>query len=130
MATNCLFVYQIKSKSKLLGKLSRKNENLSISVLVLTVSLLFIVFTVPNTVASSFFVKQLFESRDGITFIFYLDTLLFSFHGFSFFALFFSNKQFSSEAKSFLCLKKKNRIMCASTTVTKSAPIAVPIKIK
>ena len=92
------FIHPIR-QSQSVCKFAQKNEK--ISFLVLLVTTLFILLTMPMTIANGFFVDILFESEIGTTIVFYLDTLLFSFHSLNFFALLLTNKKFSKEAKTF-----------------------------
>ena len=83
--------------------------------LVLVLTTLFVILTAPQSIANGFFVNELFKTDEGTTVLFYLDSILFSFHSLNFFALLLSNKQFSREVK-FLIAKYKLIKKIAPTT--------------
>lgn len=107
LITNTLFIHRIKENNK---KVSKKDKA-SMAFLVLFVTNLFIILTAPDTIANGFFVNELFKTDEGTTILFYLDSILFSFHSLNFFALLFYNKQFSREVKLLMAkLKLINKI--------------------
>lgn len=106
MITNCMFAYRMNVNKKRVNK----NEKLTISLQILIVNNFFIILTAPKTISSAFFLNDLLKTEEGLTLLFYFDSILFSFHGLNFFALILTNKQFSKEAKalinSFMCYQK------------------------
>ena len=115
---NTMFVRELKFKTKV-GSETHKHDMMSVSLSVIKVTTLFIVLTLPQSIANGFFVKILFETEIGTCVLFYLDTVLFSFHSFNFFALFLFNKKFYSEAKSiYMEIRKNSKLNRVSATNT------------
>jgi hypothetical protein len=90
------------SQSSANSSSSRKKVQMSVTVIVLAVS--FIVLTLPGAVISGFFFGTFIVTNEGYFLILLLDSITFSYHAFSFFILYFSNKKFSEVLKSFSSL--------------------------
>ncbi|CAF1124331.1 unnamed protein product [Brachionus calyciflorus] len=85
------------------SKKTRKNDRINRTVIGLTA--LFILMTLPLA-SASFFFTQLFSTDYGLFIIVLLDSISFSYHGFNFIFMAFSNKIFRQEYQKLFKLKK------------------------
>ena len=115
--TNILLLCQLrKSKSK--ANVSRKkNTILWTNISVLSVTTLFIVLSVQNSIIGIFFIQTLYETREGRLIVFISDAFVFSFHGLNFLTLFWSNKQFAKKAK--------NVVICVYSSTKSEATVKI-----
>ena len=97
--TNILLVITVKAKSKLsavkLTDLQKRKKKL-MNITVISVTLLFICFTLPGAVVSSMY-NALIQSYTGTVLLFLGDTLQFSYHSLNLIILLITNKKFSSK---------------------------------
>ena len=91
------------------------------SLTVITMSITFIVFTLPNAIAGGYFIDELFKSETGPIILYVTDCFAFSFHALNFVTLLILNNNFRKEFRDFVTEKfGKKRIHPSTTTGAKS----------
>ena len=93
-----------KIKSK---KFSSKNKNDSMNKTIFTVTLLFLVVTLPTAYASFFFADMI-KTNVGYFLIVLFNCVTFSYHGLYFFLLIFSNNKFKREFMNLVNFKQES----------------------
>ena len=86
--------------------ISKRRRKSNVNSLVITITLVFIIMTLPGTIASIYF-AQLLGSDLGLIAIVLCDSLEFSYHGLSIIILIATNKKFTAELRSFICHKAR-----------------------
>jgi hypothetical protein len=117
---NSLLVYKISKKNvfNMSSVTNNYRSKKSISVTVLLVTTFFIVCTAPDTIANGYFVSMLFETRLGTMILFYLDSILFTFHSLNFIVLLMSNKRFSQEVRALFFRNRSPKVDTTKVNIT------------
>lgn len=129
---NCIIIYKatrfervkIETQSKRNNSMaesrsSRRKAEMTRTIVFIT--FLYIVVTFPSTLVSGYFFLTILLSNGGPFFITIIDAIQFSYPALNFFILFFSNKLFAQEVKSFFTKMRRNSVATTQTqTQTKT----------
>lgn len=102
---NMLLIYSIQTHKKKSGAQRQKKKSMNNTIIFITI--LFIVMTLPSSIASIYF-DQLIISSVGSVILIALDALTFSYHGLNFFVLLYTNQKFRNDFKLIFCLWRNN----------------------
>ena len=104
---NLLLIHSIRSHHTITLTNSSKTKQRSLNKTVLLITALFIVLTLPSSIASIYY-DQLIVSSAGFVILIALDSLTFSYHSFNIFVLLYTNKKFKRDFKVFICFWRKD----------------------
>lgn len=85
---------------------TRKAKNKTMTYTITTLTIMFIVTTLPYSIATGYWYDSLNSNKNGRIIIGTLSLLSFSYHSFNFVIFFLTNKQFLRECKSFISESK------------------------
>ena len=126
LAVNNLFlIYSIHVRKKAIASdpnSSHVRKKKSMNRTVIFITLIFILMTLPSSIASIYF-DQLIISSVGSVILIALDALSFSYHGLNILVLLYTNQQFKRDFKVFFCLWRNSLQLGSSMAPTsRSAP--------
>ena len=85
-----------------------KSKRLTISLMIITLSLTFILFTSPQAIAAGYFLQTLLKTPESLNLTKLFNALTMTYHSFNFIILYFTNKHFKKEIK--LIFSKNSKI--------------------
>ena len=112
LVVNALLIHKIMFKNGIstdtTADRQHRSKRLAASISVIILTFLFIVMTLPDAIATGFYLSELLDTNSGTAVLFAADCLAFSFHGFNSIILLVTNSQFRQEFKSTLRCCRKN----------------------
>ena len=122
--TNALLLIHLRQTTTYITNVNStvKREQMSINLTVILITLMFIVFTLPNAIVSHFRLLLWSMGSDGTALMFGLDNLTLSYHAFNIVILLATNKLF---LRQFKVLFSDKKIKMNSTSTTPGNAISV-----
>lgn len=120
ISINILLIYEIKRQVGTVQSDAKKAKHRAMNRLVITMALLFVLFTLPGAVITSILNKVLQEwGISGYVIINLCDAFIFSYHGLNWLIVMLTNKRFLIEVKLYLSEKFGTKIVKIGDTSTK-----------
>ena len=118
LIASTLLIYELKKKTRNLQvSRHRQESDRALNRTVLVEAVLFVSMTAPAAIATSFLNSYLQTSGEiGNLIILSCNTITFSYHAFNFFIIFWANKRFSREVKTFFSIKNVSNGSTTRTT--------------